>query len=55
MSRAIRKNGIRGFRPAPTQTGLFSRRRWLEARTFGFRKLEEVLCSEKEVPTVTRS
>ena len=25
------KNGLRGFRPGPTQTGLYSHRRWLEA------------------------
>ena len=27
-----------GFRPGPTQTGLYSHRRWLEAGNFGFRK-----------------
>ena len=27
-----------GFRPVPTQTGLYSHRRWLEAGNFGFRK-----------------
>ena len=27
-----------GFRPGPTQTGLYSHRRWLEAGKFGFRK-----------------
>ena len=26
------------FRPGPTQTGLYTHRRWLEARNFGFRK-----------------
>ena len=26
------------FRPGPTQTGLYSYRRWLEAGNFGFRK-----------------
>ena len=25
------KTGLRGFRPSPTQTGLYSHRRWLEA------------------------
>ena len=25
------KTGLRGFRPGPTQTGLYSHRRWLEA------------------------
>ena len=25
------KTGFRGFRPGPTQTGLYSHRRWLEA------------------------
>ena len=25
------KTGLRGFRPGPTQTGLCSHRRWLEA------------------------
>ena len=28
-----------GFRPGPTQTGLYSHRGWLEAGNFGFRKL----------------
>ena len=32
------KTGLRGFRPGPTQTGLYSHRRWLEAWNFGFRK-----------------
>ena len=32
------KTGLRGFRPGPTQTGLYSHRRWLEAGNFGFRK-----------------
>ena len=27
-----------GFRPSPTQTGLYSHRRWIEAGNFGFRK-----------------
>ena len=31
------KTGLRGFRPGPTQTRLYSHRRWLEARNFGFR------------------
>ena len=25
------KTGLRGFRPGPTQTGLYNNRRWLEA------------------------
>ena len=25
------KTGLRGLRPGPTQTGLYSHRRWLEA------------------------
>ena len=32
------KTGLRGFRPGPTQTGLCSYRRWLEAWNFRFRK-----------------
>ena len=32
------KTGLRGFRPGPTQTGLYNHTRWLEARNFGFRK-----------------
>ena len=32
------KTGLRGFRPAPTQTGLYIHRSCLEARNFGFRK-----------------
>ena len=31
------KTGLGGFRPGPTQTGLYSHRRWLEAWHFGFR------------------
>ena len=31
------KTGLLGFRPGPTQTGLCSHRRWLEAGNFGFR------------------
>ena len=30
------KTGLRGFRPGPTQTDLYSHRRWLEALNFGF-------------------
>ena len=32
------KTGLWGFRPGPTQTRLYSHRRWLEALNFGFRK-----------------
>ena len=32
------KTGVRGYRPGPTQTGLYSHTRWLEACNFGFRK-----------------
>ena len=32
------KTGLRGFRPGPTQTGLCSHRRLLDALNFGFRK-----------------
>ena len=32
------KPGLRDFRPGPTQTGLYSHRKWLEAGNFGFRK-----------------
>ena len=32
------KTVLRGFLPGPTQTGLYSHRRWLEALNFGFRK-----------------
>ena len=32
------KTGLRDFRPGPTQTRLYSHRRWLEAWNFGFRK-----------------
>ena len=30
------KTCIRGFRPGPPQTGLYSHRRWLEIGKFGF-------------------
>ena len=32
------KTGLWGFRRGPTQTGLYSQRRWLEAWNFGLRK-----------------
>ena len=32
------KTGLRGFRPGPTQIGLYSHRRWLEAGNFVLRK-----------------
>ena len=32
------KTGLRSFRPGPTQTGLCSHRRWLEACNFVFKK-----------------
>ena len=32
------KTGLRGFQPGPTQTGLYSYRRWLEAWNFRLRK-----------------
>ena len=32
------KTGLRGFQPGPTQTRLYSHRRWLETWNFGFRK-----------------
>ena len=32
------KTSLRGFRPGPTQTGLYSHRRCLEVRHFRFRK-----------------
>ena len=32
------KTGLRGFRPGPTQTGLYRHRRWLETWNFVFRK-----------------
>ena len=32
------KSGLRGFRPGPTQTGLYSYRKWLESCNFVFRK-----------------
>ena len=32
------KTGLQGFRPGPTQTGLYNYRGWLKAWNFGFRK-----------------
>ena len=47
----MRKSTNLGFRPGPTQTGLYSHRRWLEAGNFGFKvTVEELyyLCSENK-------
>ena len=38
MSRSLKKTGLRGFRPDPTQTRLYNHRRWLEASNFVLRK-----------------
>ena len=38
-----------GFRPGPTQTGLYIHRRWLEAGNFGFRK--ERICTIRVAKT----
>ena len=38
MSLVMRKTGLRGFRPGPTQTGVCGHRRRLEACNFRFRK-----------------
>ena len=35
------KTGLRGFRPGPTQTRLYSHSRLLEVRNFGFRKYRD--------------
>ena len=35
------KTSLQGFRPGPTQIGLYCHRRWLEAWNFGFRKLRD--------------
>ena len=35
------KTCLRGFRPGPTQTGLYSHRRWLKARNFVFTKYRD--------------
>ena len=35
------KTCLRGFRPGPTQTGLYSHRRWLKARNFVFMKYRD--------------
>ena len=35
------KTGLRRVRPGPTQTGLFSHRKWLEAGNFIFRKKKD--------------
>ena len=32
------KTSLRGFRPGPTQIGLYKQTRWLEAGNFVFRK-----------------
>ena len=38
LSHDVRKPVFGGFRPGPTQTGLYSHRRWLEAWNFELRK-----------------
>ena len=39
------KTDLRGFRPGPTQTGLYSHRRWLEASNFGFLSSKGIVLS----------
>ena len=40
------KTGLRGFRPGPTQTGLYSHRRWLETFNFEFRFCRMIVLSK---------
>ena len=44
------ETGLRSFRPGPTQTGLYSHRRWLEAGFFCIYEVEGLckLCSENK-------
>ena len=37
------KTGLRSFRPGTTQTGLYSNRKWLEARNFEYRKYRDCI------------
>ena len=41
-------NGPRGFRPGPTQTGLYNYRRWLEARNFEILGVERLYYPSSE-------
>ena len=42
------KTGLQGFRPSPTQTRLYSHRRWLEAGNFRIRKQRDfTICVAK--------
>ena len=44
LSEPVReKTNNLGFRPGPTQTGLYSHRKWLEAGSFGFRKKRDCI------------
>ena len=47
------KTGLRGFRPGPTQTGLYNHRRWLEAFIFGFRKYRDCTISVAKTKALT--
>ena len=42
------KTGLRGFRPGPTQTRLYSHTRWPEACNFVFRKERDCTMSRKQ-------
>ena len=56
LSLCVRKPTI-GVRPGPTQTGLYSHRRWLEAEKFWIWKVEKMyyLCSENKGADQLRS
>ena len=53
----MRENQQFVFRPCPTQTGLYSHRRWLVAGNFGLKKVEELFypCSENKGADQLRS
>ena len=56
MSRDVRKTGLRGFRPGPTQIRLPPLRKLLEAWNFVFRKERDctIRCSENKGPDQLR-
>ena len=54
MSLFMKKTGLRGFRPGPTQTGMYSYRRWLEAGNFGFRKYRDCTISVAKTEALIR-
>ena len=48
-----KKTCLRGFRPCPTQSGLYNHRKWLDAWNFGYRKKRNITIYVAKTKAIT--